>query len=322
MKIIFMGTPDFAVKTLEAMHDAGYEIVLAVTQPDRPKGRGGKVAMSPVKEAALAYGMEVFQPVKIREDQNIEYLRRYEADVIVVVAFGQILPQAILDLPRICCVNVHGSLLPKYRGASPIQWTVLNGDPVGGVTTMRMDAGLDTGDIIMERQIPLSQDETSGSLFEKVSAEGAKLLIETLRALEDGTAVFTKQEDEKATKTRMITKAMGLIDFDRPAGEIDCLIRGMDPWPSAHTFYKGRLIKIWRAEPLTLQQAAERFGVDASGASPGTIIRVTKKDLFVSARDSMLRVLELQAEGKKRMQTDAFVRGFALKEGDCFEKRR
>ena len=317
MRVIFMGTPDFAVPSLKALMESGHEIVLTVTQPDRPKGRGGKVSMSAVKEAALLNGLTVFQPEKIRRPENIEVLRQYDADVIVVVAFGQILPKEVLELPRCCCINVHGSLLPKYRGASPVQWTVLQGDTVGGVTTMRMDEGLDTGDIILQREIPLDAQETAGSYFDKVSSAGADLLIETLQKVEDGTAVYRKQDEALATRTGMITKAMGRIDFSRPAGEICCQIRGMDPWPSAYTFCRGKMLKIWRADAIPARETEEASAADPSGAEPGTIARVTKNELLIRAGDStLLSVRELQAEGKKRMETAAFLRGFSLREGE------
>ena len=318
MKVIFMGTPDFAVPALCAVCEAGHEVVLAVTQPDRPKGRGGKVAASPVKEAAIARGIPVFQPGKLRDPENIAFLSQYQVDVIVVVAFGQILPKAVLDLPKYCCVNVHGSLLPKYRGASPIQWTVLNGDPVGGVTTMRMDEGLDTGDMILKQEIPLAADETAATYFDKVAQEGAALLVETLSRIEDGTAVYTKQDEGAATKTGMIRKSMGEIDFGKSAREIDCLIRGMNPWPTAYTRCGGKLLKIWRVEPLSMREAEERFSICGPAAAPGTVLKVTKKELVVAAADSALNILELQAEGKKRMETAAFLRGFRVQEGEVF----
>ena len=206
MRVIFMGTPDFSVGTLEAIIEAGHEVALVVTQPDKPKGRGKTMQYTPVKECALSHGIEVFQPVKIRESTNIEYLRKFNADIIIVVAFGQILSKSILDMPRYGCINVHASLLPKYRGAAPIQWAVINGDEFTGVTTMRMDEGVDTGDMIAKSTVRLAPDETGGSLFGKLSAEGARLCVETMKMIEDGTAEYTPQNSEEATHTSMISK--------------------------------------------------------------------------------------------------------------------
>ena len=208
MRIIFMGTPDFSVGTLEALIEAGHEVVLAVTQPDKPKGRGGKMQYTPVKEAALAHGIPVFQPVKIREAQAVEELRKYNADIMVVIAFGQILPKEILEMTPYGCINVHASLLPSYRGAAPIQWAVINGDEFTGVTTMRMDEGVDTGDMIAKSTVRLAPDETGGSLFDKLSAEGAKLCVETMKMIEDGTAEYTPQNSEEATHTSIRSLAL------------------------------------------------------------------------------------------------------------------
>ena len=231
MKIIFMGTPDFSVGTLEALVEAGHEVVLAVTQPDKPKGRGKAMQFPPVKEAAVELGIKVYQPRRVREPECVEYLRKYNADIIVVVAFGQILPKEILEMPKYGCVNVHASLLPKYRGAAPIQWAVINGEKVSGVTTMRMDEGLDTGDMILKEEVTLAPDETGGSLFDRLAEVGAKLAVQTLQALEDGTAEFTPQDHEKATQVGMIQKSFGEMDFTKSAIELERLIRGLNPWP-------------------------------------------------------------------------------------------
>ncbi len=317
MKVIFMGTPDFAVPTLRELVKSGANVVLAVTQPDRPKGRGGKMSQSPVKETALEYGIPVYQPDRIRRPEHIAYLRQFEADVIVVVAFGQILPKEILEMPKYGCVNVHASLLPKFRGAAPIQWAVLSGEKVSGVTTMKMDETLDTGDIILQKEVALDEDETSGSLFDKLSTVGAELLVETLKELEQGTAVFTKQDDAIATYTKMIKKEQGQIDFTKPAAEIDCLVRGMAPWPSAFTTCRGKMLKIWKAKPLSGQDFASRFGKEISIFQPGQVAAVTKKELAVCAGEgTALLVEELQLAGKKRMAADAFLRGVQLREGE------
>ncbi len=304
MRVIFMGTPDFAVGTLEALIDAGHEVVLAVTQPDRPKGRGGKMQFSDVKVCAIEHGIEVYQPQRIREIECIEHLRGYNADIIVVVAFGQILTKELLEMPRYGCVNVHASLLPKYRGAAPIQWAVINGEKVTGVTTMRMDEGLDTGDMIMTREIELDADETGGSLFDRLAVVGAELCVETLEALEAGTATFTPQEHDKATKVGIIKKQFGEIDFTKSAREIECLMRGLDPWPSAFTHINGKLLKLWKADV-----------VDAAG-EPGTVVETGKDCLVVACGEGALSIRELQLEGKKRMLTGDFLRGYSIACGD------
>lgn len=307
MRVIFMGTPDFSVGTLEALIEAGHEVVLAVTQPDKPKGRGKSMQFPPVKEAALAHGIEVYQPVRVREQACIDYLKKYEADIIVVVAFGQILPKEILDMPRYGCVNVHASLLPKYRGAAPIQWAVINGERVTGVTTMRMDEGLDTGDMIMKEEVVLEPEETGGSLFERLAQTGASLCVRTLAAVEDGTATYTPQEHGEATHTTMIKKQLGEIAWEKPAQELERLIRGLNPWPSAYTHLNGRTLKIWKAA-VAKQGQAER-------AEPGSVVEVYKDSILVQTGQGLLKLVEVQLEGKKRMTTDAFLRGFAIEAG-------
>lgn len=316
MKVIFMGTPDFAVGTLRAIIEAGHEVSLVVTQPDKPKGRGGKMAISAVKEAALEYELPIFQPDRIRKEENIAYLREYEADVIVVVAFGQILPKEILEMPKYGCVNVHASLLPKYRGAAPIQWAVIAGEKVSGVTTMHMDEGLDTGAILLQRELELAEDETGGSLFDRLSQVGAELLVETLKGLEEGTISERAQDDSLASHTSIIKKSFGEIDFTKPAKEIECLIRGLNPWPSAFTHYNGKLLKIWKAQVLTEEEAKGQLSADFSEAKAGEIVGITKHSLFIKTGEGLLSVLELQLEGKKRMEIDAFLRGVQIKEGE------
>ncbi len=316
MKVIFMGTPDFAVGTLRAIIEAGHEISLVVTQPDKPKGRGGKMAISAVKEAALEYGLPIFQPDRIRKEENIAYLKQYEADVIVVVAFGQILPKEILEMPKYGCVNVHASLLPKYRGAAPIQWAVIKGEKVSGVTTMHMDEGLDTGAILLQREIELAKDETGGSLFDRLSEVGAELLVETLKGLEEGSITERAQDDSLASHTGIIKKSFGEIDFTRPAEEIECLIRGLNPWPSAFGHYNGKLLKIWKAQVLTEEEAKEQLADSYAEAKAGEVVGLTKNSLLIKTGEGLLSVLELQLEGKKRMEIDAFLRGVQMKEGD------
>ena len=305
MRVVFMGTPDFAVGTLEALVKAGHEVVLAVTQPDKPKGRGKAMQPTPVKEAAEAHGIPVYQPVKIRETSCVDYLRTFQPDVIVVVAFGQILPKSILEMPRYGCVNVHASLLPKYRGAAPIQWAVIDGEKETGVTTLRMDEGLDTGDMILKCVVPLDEKETGGSLFDKLSRAGADLLIETLRQLENGTAVFTKQDSSQSTYAGMIKKSLGQIDWKMEAARIECLIRGLNPWPSAYTKLGGKTLKIWSAE-VTDQPS--------TGHMPGEVVSADGA-LYVAAGDRVLALTEVQLEGKKRMDTEAFLRGYEVLPG-------
>lgn len=310
MKVVFMGTPDIAVPALEKIIEAGHEVVLVVSQPDKPVGRSKALKPTPVKECALSHGIEVYQPERIRAEESIAYLKKFEADVFVVEAFGQIVSQAVLDLPKYCCVNIHTSLLPKYRGAAPIQWAVLNGDLVTGVTTMRMDAGIDTGDIMMRQEVIVNEGETSGSLYDRLAIEGAKLIVKTLAALEDGTVVYTPQDESKATHTSKITKEMGSIDWNKSAEEIEHLIRGMNPWPSAYTKLDDKNVKIWKAKALS-QDAA---------ANPGTITEITKDGIYVQTGEGTLAVLELQMEGKKHMTTDAFLRGYEVKTGTVLRR--
>lgn len=306
--VVFMGTPDFAVGTLEALIESKYEVRAVFTQPDKPKGRGKAMQMTPVKTVAAEHGITVYQPVKIREEQWISVLRELSPDVIVVVAFGQMIPKAILDLPKYGCINVHASLLPAYRGAAPIQWAVIDGQKASGVTTMRMDAGLDTGDMILKETVELAKKETGGSLFDKLSAVGAKLLIRTLEQLEDGTAVFEKQPKESTTPYAvMLTKQDGQIDWNRSAHEIECLIRGMNPWPSAYTRLRGKTLKIWAASVDERPQTQ---------LAPGTIAEVTKHTLLIQTGNGLLLVEELQPEGKKRMPVDAFLRGYPAEAGE------
>ncbi len=310
MRVIFMGTPDFAVGTLEEIIKAGHEVVLVVSQPDKAVGRSKALKYTPVKACAIEHGIEVYQPERVREESCIEYLRGYQPDIIIVEAFGQIIPKAILDMPRFGCVNVHASLLPKYRGAAPIQWAVINGDEVTGVTTMRMNEGLDTGDMIMKEEVVVREDETGGSLFDRLSEAGAKLCVKTMAAIEAGTAVYTPQKDEEATHTKKIYKEMGSIDWTRDAKTIECLIRGLDPWPSAYTRLNDKTLKIWKAAVIS----------ENSGMEPGCIVKVAKDGLTVQTGEGMLKLTEIQLEGKKRMPVDAFLNGYQVEEGTFFKK--
>lgn len=310
MRVIFMGTPDFAVETLEAIVKAGHEVVLVVSQPDKAVGRSKALKYTPVKACALAHGLEVYQPEKVRESSCIEYLRGYQPDIIIVEAFGQIIPKAILDMPKFGCVNVHASLLPKYRGAAPIQWAVINGDTVTGVTTMRMAEGIDTGDMIMKEEVILDKDETGGSLFDRLSKVGADLCVKTMAAIEAGTAEYTPQDSSKATHTAKIHKELGSIDWSKDAETIECLIRGLDPWPSAYTRLGDKTLKIWKAKVLSHEMEA----------LPGCIVKVTKDTILVQAGNGIMELLEVQLEGKKRMKTEAFLNGFVIEEGTYFKR--
>ena len=307
MRVVFMGTPDFSVGTLRELVKAGHEVVGVVSQPDKPKGRGKSLMPTPVKEAALELGLPVYQPKKVRDPEFLEVLRELAPEVIVVVAFGQIIPQSILELPPYGCINVHASLLPKYRGAAPIQWAVIDGEPESGVTIMKMDTGLDTGDMITKVVVPIEKDETGGSLFDKLSEAGAKLLVDTLPSLVDGTAVYEKQPEESPTPyAAMIQKQLGNIDWKRPAVEIERLIRGLNPWPSAFTKLNGKTLKIWSAQVLNESEK------DAA-AVPGTILSADAQGLCVKTGQGVLNITELQLEGKKRMDTPVFLRGYAVK---------
>ena len=305
MRVVFMGTPDFAAGTLVKIIESGHNVVGVFTQPDKPKGRGKEMSMSAVKQKALELKLPVFQPEKIRKPEVIEEIRELKPEVIVVVAFGQILTKELLEIPKYGSVNVHGSLLPAYRGAAPIQWAVIDGLKKTGVTTMAMDAGIDTGDILMQRELTLDKKETGGSLFDRLSIIGADLLVETLAALENGTATRTKQEDELSNYAKKFDKALGEIDFSKSAEIIERLIRGLNPWPSAFTHIDGKTLKIWDADIVE----GEFEG------TVGTIVDINKKFFTVKCGENALQINEVQLEGKKRMTTDAFLRGNELENG-------
>ena len=307
MRVVFMGTPDFAVGTLEALLQSRHQVVAVVTQPDKPKGRGKAMQFTAVKEVAVRAEIPVLQPKKVREPEVVEEIRQFHPDVIVVVAFGQLIPKAILDMPQYGCVNVHASLLPKYRGAAPIQWAVIDGEEKSGVTTMQMDEGLDTGDMLLTEEVVLDPQETGGSLFDKLSEVGAGLLLKTLDELEAGNVHPQKQPSESTTAyAAMLTKKMGEIDWTQSAVQIERLVRGLNPWPSAYTHLGQKTLKIWRAavHPSMVQTK-----------EPGTVILMDKKHFSVQTGDGMLEILELQLEGKKRMDADAFLRGYQVEDG-------
>ena len=320
MKIVYMGTPDFAVPPLAALVKNGYEVAAVVTQPDKPKGRGKTLLPTPVKEEAMKHEIPVYQPLKVRDSEFVETLKELAPDMIIVAAFGQIIPKAILDMPKYGCLNIHASLLPKYRGAAPIQQAVIDGEKESGVTIMKMGVGLDTGDMISQAVVPLAKDETGGSLFDKLAEEGAELLIRTIPSIVDGTAVYTKQPEESPTPyAAMISKKMGLMDFTKSATELERLVRGMNPWASAYTFLNGKTLKIWKAEVLHTEavssQEAEEPEALADRKSCGSVIVISRESIQVQTGDGILAIRELQLEGKKRMTADAFLRGYPVEAG-------
>ncbi len=304
MRVVFMGTPDFSVPTLEALI-TGHEIIAVVTQPDKPKGRGKAMQFPPVKSAALAHDLPVFQPVRVRDPEFIDTLRSMDPDVIVVVAFGQILPESILSLPRYGCINVHASLLPKYRGAAPIQWAIINGEKETGVTIMYMEKGLDTGDMIAKASIPIDSRETGESLHDKLSVLGGPLILEVLDQIGKGVIHREKQDDSLSTYAGMLSKELGKIDWDKDAVSIERLIRGLNSWPSAYTFLGERTLKIWMAE--VVEGKKEMI--------PGTVIGTDKDSFTVQTGKGGLRILEVQLQGKKRMPVQAFLLGYPMKNG-------
>lgn len=301
-----MGTPEFSVPTLKTLMGSKHQVIAVITQPDQPKGRGNVMTFTPVKEVALLQGIPVFQPVKVREAAFIENLKEIAPDVIVVIAFGQILPKALLEIPTYGCINVHASLLPKYRGAGPIQWSVINGEKLTGLTTMFMDIGLDTGDMLLTTQVVLDEEETGGSLHDKLSVLGGPLLLETLDQIEVGNIKRIPQDSSQSTYAPMLDKKLGLIDWHKSAEEIERLIRGLSPWPSAYTFMGDKLLKIWKAEIVTTPE----------GYAPGTICELHKdKGFTIQCGDLGLLIKEVQLQGKNRMDVPAFLRGVQIQLG-------
>lgn len=305
MKVVFMGTPDFAVGALEAIIQAGHKVTAVVTQPDKPKGRSGQMQFPPVKECAVKYEIPVFQPVKVKDAESVEELRKFEADIFVVAAFGQILTKEILEMPRLGCVNIHASLLPKYRGAAPINQVIIDGEPETGVTIQQMNEGIDTGDILSKVIVPIDKKETAESLFVKLEDAGAGLIVETLEKLEKGEITSVPQDDSQASYVKMMKKSLGKIDWSMDAAVIERLVRGLNSWPSAYTFYEGKSLKLWNCDVLE----------EACMEAPGTIVRVNKDSIDVATGNGVLRILELQLEGKKRMDTKSFLLGNAWKVG-------
>lgn len=317
MKIVYMGTPDFAVNPLHALAEAGYEVAGVITQPDKPKGRGKTMLPTPVKEEAMKHGFPVYQPVKVRDPEFLQVLEKLDPDIIVVAAFGQIIPKSILELPKYGCINIHASLLPKYRGAAPIQQAVIDGEKESGVTIMRMGTGLDTGDMISKIVVPIAKDETGGTLFDKLAEAGAKLLVETLPHIFDGTAVYEKQPEESPTPyAGMITKQMGLINFGKSAAELERLVRGLNPWPSAFTFWNGKTLKVWESFVVKSEETG------AEKPEPGTVVKTDKKGIYVACGEDVLVLSQVQLEGKKRMDADAFLRGCHIETGSRFTDKK
>ena len=312
MRVVFMGTPGFAVGTLKALLEAGHDVAAVVTQPDKPKGRGKELLMTPVKAEAVKHDIPVFQPERVRKNEEfLEELKKLAPDVIVVVAFGQLLPVSVLTLPKYGCVNVHASLLPMYRGAAPLQWVIINGEKVSGVTTMQMDKGLDTGDMLLKEEVAIEPKETYETYHDKLSVVGAQLLIKTLDGLEAGTITPVKQEGDTCYAS-MIDKSLGNLDFTRPAVELERLMRGLDPAPAAYSFLDGKLLKLFGADVVDSDKeySAQECGI------------ITKNTFDITTGAGVLRVNEVQLEGKKRMDAASFLRGCRLTEGTALKNSR
>ena len=305
--VVFMGTPDFAVGSLQALLEAGqYHIQAVVTQPDRPKGRGQKVVETPVKTFALQHGLPVFQPLKIREPEFVQKLKEWRPDFIVVAAFGQFLPREILEIPVYGCINVHGSLLPKYRGAAPIQYALINGEKETGVTIMRMEKGMDTGAMYSKVTVPIDEEMNFARLHDELKEKGAKLLTDTLPGIADGLQP-EEQNEREATYATLITKEMAKIDWTSDARQVHDRVRGFDPVPGAFTYLPdGKLLKIWET----------RVTGNSSEAAPGTVVSVGKREFFVACGEGVLRILTVQPESKKRMPAAVFLNGHGVKAGD------
>lgn len=318
MKIIFMGTPDFARDSLEAVYNAGYEIIGVVTNPDRPKGRGMKMIPSPVKEFALEKELKIYQPEKVKNNiEFIDEIKSLNPDVICVVAYGKILPEEILNIPKLGCINVHGSLLPKYRGAAPIQWAILNGDKETGVTTMYMDKGMDTGDMILKEKVTIGEDETTGELWDRLSKIGGELLVKTLEQIEARTAPREKQ-GEDYTMAPMLNKDMAKIDWEnKSAIEVKNLVRGLNPIMGAYTFWNGKKIKFWKVD---IAKENEIIVDNLETLKNGTVVVSNPKDgLYIKTKKGIIKVLEIQGENAKRMPIGDFLRGNNISEFEIFE---
>lgn len=305
LRIIFMGTPDFAVPTLEALLNGPDRVIAVVSQPDRPKGRGRKLVAPPVKELARQHKIPVLQPTKIKTDDFLEELKSYRPDLLIVAAYGRILPAQLLTLAPHGCINVHGSLLPRHRGAAPIQWAVIKGDEEVGVTIMQMDVGMDTGAILLKRSIIPAPDETAGSLFSKIATLGSEALMDTLEMLGSGCLTPAKQDDSLATDAPMLSKMDGLVDWSKSAEDIDRLIRGLDPWPTAFCTVNGRKLQLYKPEVVFF----------SNNHPPGTLLRADREGLLVSTSKGCLLIKQVKPEGKKRMSVESFLNGYQLEAG-------
>lgn len=327
MKILFMGTPDFAEESLKSLYEAKYEIIGVVTNVDKPKGRGMKMIAPPVKEYALEKGLKVYQPETVKNNTEfINEIKTLNPDLIVVVAYGKILPKEILDIPKYGCINVHASLLPKYRGAAPIQWAVLNGDKTTGVTTMYMDIGMDTGDMILKEEVQIGEDETTGELWDRLKVIGGNLLIETVKQIENGTAPREKQGKD-FTMAPMLSKEMSKIDWkNKTAKEIKNLVRGLNPIMGAYTFLNEKKIKFWNVQAISnvelikIFPELEEYSYKIDDMDAGTVMfAIDKKGLFIKANEGIISVLEIQGENAKKMPIGDFLRGNEINIGDMFE---
>lgn len=305
MKVVYMGTPDFAVYALESIIKAGHDVQAVITQPDKAKGRSKALVPTPVKAKAMEYDIPVYQPEKLREEDNVKLLSDINPDIIVVAAYGQILPESILNIPKYGCINIHASLLPKYRGAAPIEWSIIDGEKVTGVTTMYMEKGLDTGDMIDKVEVVIEADDTGETLHDKLAVAGAELIITTMDKLKNKTATRTKQNHEESCYASMLSKEMGHIDFTKSATEIERLIRGLNPWPCAYTRIDGKGVKIFKAQVCTVDDKAK----------PGEIVEVTKKTFTIACGKDGLIIKNLQPEGKKPMDTASYLNGNKLAVG-------
>ena len=305
MRIVFMGTPDFAVPSLEALLKSEHQVVGVVTQPDRPKGRGQEVVFSPVKAVCQREGIPVLQPLKMKDPTFLDALRQWRPDVIVVTAYGRILPPAILALPPRGCINVHGSLLPKYRGAGPIQWAVIRGEQQTGITTMFMAEGMDTGDMLLQETVEIRADDTAGTLAPRLAEVGGRLLVETLRRLEAGTLTPQPQDDAQATMAPLLKKEDGVVDWTLPAAEIANRVRGLSPWPGAYTYVNGERWVLWRVA----------VGAEVSGAAPGTVTKVSKDRVEVATGEGTIQLIDIQPSNSRRMTMAQYLAGHRLAEG-------
>lgn len=310
MKIVFMGTPDFSVPCLEALIEAGHDVVLAVTQADKPKGRGHKLTPPPVKECALTHNIPVFQPEKMKDDASFERLKEVDADLFVVVAYGKILPERVLNLPEYGCINVHASLLPKYRGAAPIQWSIIGGDAKTGVTTMQMDVGLDTGDMLLKKEVEICDTDTGETLHDKLSIAGKEVLIDTIKALEEGSLTPEKQDDSLSCYAPMIDKTTAKIDFSATAEDICRLVRAMNSYPYAYALYEEKIMKIIEAIPVKSESIT---GI------AGEIIDVKEDCFTVKCGEGSMKITHIQVEGKKKMPVSEYLKGNTITRGTILQ---